>query len=151
MPSANTLTEELSMKEIKALNQRFAAAVKAKDINTIMSVYAPDEGLLVFDVIPPRQYVGAKAYRKNWEDALAFFSGPVEYEMSDLHIETDGDLGFSHRIDHGVLTDEAGEKLSLTLRITNVYRKIDGKWLIVHEHASVPVDLATGKADFSSK
>ena len=25
------------------------------------------------------------------------------------------------------------------------YRKIDGNWLIVHSHVSVPVDLATGK------
>ncbi|HZF40664.1 MAG TPA: nuclear transport factor 2 family protein [Blastocatellia bacterium] len=38
-----------------------------------------------------------------------------------------------------------------TLRITNVYRKINGKWLIVHEHSSCPVDLTTGQADLSSE
>jgi hypothetical protein len=26
-----------------------------------------------------------------------------------------------------------------------------GKWLIVHEHVSEPVDLATGKGDFNGK
>ncbi|PYV22614.1 MAG: DUF4440 domain-containing protein, partial [Acidobacteria bacterium] len=28
---------------------------------------------------------------------------------------------------------------------------IGGKWLITHEHVSVPVDFASGKADLSSK
>jgi hypothetical protein len=32
-----------------------------------------------------------------------------------------------------------------------LYKKIRGKWLIVHEHVSVPVDLDTGKADLSFK
>jgi hypothetical protein len=30
-------------------------------------------------------------------------------------------------------------------------RKSSGKWLIVHEHVSEPVDLATGKGDFNGK
>jgi ketosteroid isomerase-like protein len=39
----------------------------------------------------------------------------------------------------------------LTWRDTAAYRKIGGKWLIVHEHGSVPVDLAAGKPDLMSK
>jgi ketosteroid isomerase-like protein len=35
--------------------------------------------------------------------------------------------------------------------VTDVYRKIHGKWLIFHEHVSFPVDLATGQADVLSK
>jgi hypothetical protein len=32
-----------------------------------------------------------------------------------------------------------------------VYRKIKGHWLIVQEHVSVPVDLATLKPDLRSQ
>ena len=32
--------------------------------------------------------------------------------------------------------------------MTDVYRKTDGKWLIVQEHVSVPVEIDTGKPDF---
>jgi hypothetical protein len=32
-----------------------------------------------------------------------------------------------------------------------VYGKVDGRWLIVHQHLSFPVDLDTGKPDFTSK
>ena len=47
--------------------------------------------------------------------------------------------------------DKDGKPLDLTLRVTDVYKKMNGKWLVVHEHVSWPVDLETGKADFSSK
>jgi ketosteroid isomerase-like protein len=36
------------------------------------------------------------------------------------------------------------------VRVTDVYRKIDGKWLVVHEHVSVPID-ASGKPDMMSR
>jgi ketosteroid isomerase-like protein len=40
---------------------RFVAAFKAKDVDAIMKVYAPGQALVVFDAIPPRQYVGVSA------------------------------------------------------------------------------------------
>jgi ketosteroid isomerase-like protein len=51
--------------------QRLVAAVNAKDINSIMAYYTPDESLLVFDAVLPRQYAGATAFRKDWEGFLA--------------------------------------------------------------------------------
>jgi len=123
-----------------------------KDVDTVTSYYVPDESLLVFDVIPPRQYVGAKSYRKNWEDFFARIPGPiVTCEISELSIMTDVKLGFSHSVLHLVWNDKDGKKVEITLRVTDGYRKIGGKWLIVHEHVSVPVDITTGRADFSSK
>ena len=35
-----------------------------------MKNYAPDETLLVFDVVPPREYKGADAFRKDWQGFL---------------------------------------------------------------------------------
>jgi ketosteroid isomerase-like protein len=116
-----------------------------------MKVYVADESLFVFDVIPPRQYVGAKAYRKDWEGFLGTFEGPITVDLSDLSVTTSGNLAYGHSIQHTAGTDKKGKKLDFTMRVTDVYRKIKGKWLIVHEHVSVPVDFDTGKPDFSSK
>ena len=60
-------------------------------------------------------------------------------------------MGFSHSIQHLTGTDTKGQPVDVTVRVTDVYRKIKGTWLIVHEHVSVPVDLDTGKPDLSSK
>jgi ketosteroid isomerase-like protein len=137
--------------KIEALNDAYTAAVNAKDLDAIMKVYVPDASLVIFDIIPPRQYVGAIAFHKDWENFLAAFKGPWKFEMSDLHVEADGTLGYSHSIQHLSGTDIKGQPVDLTWRDTAAYRKIGGNWLIVHEHGSVPVDLNTGKPDLASK
>jgi ketosteroid isomerase-like protein len=106
----------------------------------------------VFDVIPPRQYSGANAYRKDWQDFFATVPGPIiSAEISDLSIMIDGKIALSHCIQHAVWTDKDGKKVDVTIRVTDGYRKIGGKWLIVHEHVSAPIDLTTGLGDFSGK
>ena len=137
--------------DIKALEDRFAAAVKAKDLDAIMQVYVPDQSLVVFDVVPPRQYVGAAAYRKDWQEFLAMFPGPITFEVSELAVGVDHDMAYSHSIQRVAGADKQGKTLDLTARVTDVYKKVKGRWLIVHEHVSVPVDLAAGKPDFSSQ
>src|ERR1700747_1130649 len=84
--------------EINASVQRLTAAVNAKDINGIMAYYAPDESLFVFDALPPRQYVGAAAFRKDWEGFLAAYPGALHAEVSDWKVETDGNLGYGHGV-----------------------------------------------------
>ena len=146
-PSAKADARE----DIKALEDRFIAAVKAKDLDAIMKVYVPDQTLFVFDVEPPRQYVGAAAYRKDWQAFLDSFNGPITVELTDLDITTDDNLAYSHSIQRVAGTDKQGKKLDLTVRVTDVYKKINGNWLVIHEHVSVPVDLDTGKPDLTSK
>jgi uncharacterized protein (TIGR02246 family) len=137
--------------DIKALEDQFIAAFKAKDLDAIMKVYVPDQTLFIFDVVPPRQYVGAAAYRKDWQEFLDSFNGPITVELTDLDITAEDNLAYSHSIQRVTGTDKQGKKLDLTARVTDVYKKINGNWLVVHEHVSIPVDLDTGKPDLSSK
>ena len=137
--------------DIRALEERFVAAFKAKDLDAIMKAYAPGQTVVVFDVIPPRQYVGAAAYRKDWQAFLESFAGPITVELTDLDVGTDSNLAYSHSIQRVAGTDKQGKKLDLTVRVTDVYKKVRGRWLIIHEHISVPVDLETDKPDLSSK
>jgi uncharacterized protein (TIGR02246 family) len=134
---------------VRALEARFAAAVSAKDVSAIMKNYAPD--VFVFDLVPPRQYVGAAAYSKDWQALFAGFSGPVHIEISDLAISSDGTIAYSHSIQRITGADPSGAKVDITARVTDIYRKVEGDWRIVQEEVSVPVDLATGKPDFTSK
>jgi ketosteroid isomerase-like protein len=48
-------------------------------------------------------------------------------------------------------SDKQRKKLDLTVRVTHVYKKVHGRWQIIHDHVAVPVDLETGKPDLSSK
>jgi uncharacterized protein (TIGR02246 family) len=135
---------------IRDLELRFAAAFNARDVDAIMKVYVPDQSLFVFDVVPPRQYVGADAYRKDWQSFLGSLKS-VKFELTDLAITTDGNLGYSHSIQHVGGTNAKDQPIELVVRVTDVYRKANGSWLIAHEHVSVPVDLETGKPDMTSQ
>src|SRR5882757_6815173 len=137
--------------QIKALFDQFMAGCNAKDVNAIMKFYVPDESLLVFDVVPPRQYAGANAYHKDWEEFAAMFNGPSKCEISELSITADGAMAFAHSIQRVTGTNIKGQPVDLTVRVTDVFRKTNGNWLVVHEHVSVPVDLDTGKPDLTSK
>ena len=150
-PYARALRADAQTEEIRALVQRLVTAAKAKDISAIMAVYVADESLSVFDITPPLQYVGAKAYTKAWEDFFAALPGPLEITIHEFNVMTDGPFGFSHEIDTWSGTDPEGKKVTFTMRITYVYRKVNGKWRIIHEHGSVPVDVTTGRAELSLK
>ena len=107
--------------------------------------------MFVFDVIPPRQYVGAKAFRKDWDEFLGSTKGPLKYEITDLEVTAVGTVAYAHSIQRIVATGVKGDPIDLTTRVTDVYRKIKSNWVIVQEHISIPVDLDTGKPDFASK
>jgi ketosteroid isomerase-like protein len=150
-PSAAAVTASDDKASIEALETRFSDAVVAKDANALMQAYAPGTRLFVFDVTPPRQHVGWQDYEKDWQDLLAVFPGPNTFAVSDLDITVVGSVAYSHSIQEGHFTAKDGSKLHLVARVTDVYRKMKGRWLIVQEHVSVPVDLATQKADLLSK
>ena len=70
--------------------------------------------------------------------------------MSNLVVETSGDLGVAHGVVHITFVGDNG-KLTETARLTEAYRKVAGKWLIFHEHLSIPIDPATRKGVFDAK
>jgi uncharacterized protein (TIGR02246 family) len=136
--------------QIEALEKGFGEAFNSKDVDKIMSCYTHD-GLFVFDVIPPREYVGWENYKKDWQELFAANPGPASMEISELSITVVGPVAFGHNIQAAHFTAKDGTKMEVVVRVTDVYRKIGGKWKIVQEHVSVPVDLETLKPDILSK
>ncbi|HET7223950.1 MAG TPA: SgcJ/EcaC family oxidoreductase [Rhodanobacteraceae bacterium] len=136
---------------IRKLEQQFMTAFNAKDVNKIMAVYATGDQLFVFDVGTPRQHVGWADYKKDWEQVFAENPGPVHFDISDLAITAVGPVAYSHSIQGGYFTDKNGKRQNTLVRVTDVYRKQHGKWLIVQEHVSVPIDFKTMKPDMMSR
>jgi uncharacterized protein (TIGR02246 family) len=131
---------------IRDLYDRWAKALHDHDLNTIMAMYAPGDDVVAYDIVTPLQYKGNAAYRKDYEEFMGMFAGPIEVEFRDMRVIASGDVGFVHTLERfsGAMKD--GQKMDMWVRATSGVRKYDGKWLIVHDHASVPVDMVTGKA-----
>ena len=141
--------QSASNAQLKDLESRFGKAFAAKDLDGIMKFYAPD--VFVFDVITPRQYVGAAAYRQDWKELLAGYVGPIKVEVKDVIVSSVGSMGYGHSIQRLSGVGPTGEKMDMVVRVSDVYRKEGGKWLIVQEHVSVPLDPKTMQPDLMSK
>jgi uncharacterized protein (TIGR02246 family) len=135
--------------EIRAVYDRWAKTFEARDIDGIMALYAP--ALVAYDVVPPLEYKGKEAYRKDYLDLLSQYDGPVHVEYRDATIISSGDVGMIYALERFTGKLKNGQTSDMWLRATSGLRKINGKWLIVHDHISVPVDLETGKAALELK
>ena len=59
-----------------------------------------------------------------------------EVRLSDQLVEVDGNMAYEVGIEKGQATF-AGRKVPIEHRVTNVYRKEDGKWKMVHHHTDI--------------
>ena len=131
--------------QLRSLEEAFAKAMNDKEIDAVMAVYAPGDSLFVFDVVgPPGVHFGWEEYREAFTQMFAAIEGPLRFSMSDLDLVVSGDVGYGRSLQRvsGVHV-KGGKPFDYTVRVTDVYRKVDGKWLIVQEHISLPVERAT--------
>lgn len=135
--------------QINALYQQFATAFRHKDVTAIMALYVHDNTLFVFDVTTPREHVGWESYRDDWKGTFASIKGSPTFSISELGVTVSGDVAYTHSIQS--LSGNMGKLHAVVVRVTDVLRKIDGKWLIVQEHVSVPINFETLKPDFMSR
>lgn len=137
--------------QIKQLFDGWKTAFEAKDVNRVMAIYAPGEALTAFDVVPPLQFKGADAYRKDYADFFAQFKGPIHVDLAGMQIVAGDQAAFAYGLERLTGTETNGTPVDLWLRYTEGLKRIGGQWRVVHEHISVPVDLNTGKAALDLK
>ncbi len=132
--------------EIRNLIDAYAEAVRSKDVDRIVSHFSPD--VVAFDAIAALRFQGRDAYRAHWEMCMSMCSGPMMFEVHELTVAARDDVAFGHYLCRCGGTGPDGEERSSWMRVTVGCRRIDGRWLIAHEHFSVPFDPASGKAMF---
>ncbi|QDZ14838.1 YybH family protein [Humibacter ginsenosidimutans] len=123
--------------------ERIVTGIRSKDITALAALYSPD--VVSFDVEPPLQHVGVAAKLANWERAFAAFAD-VDYELCDLTVTVGGDVAFGHAFGrlHGTLRNGMVTH-GMWVRATFCLVRTEGTWLIAHDQASVPFDIATGR------
>jgi len=127
--------------EIRALLDTRVAASQAKDIDTLMSLFSP--GIVYFDVVPPLRFTGTDEVRRNFQRWFDEYDGPISLETHELDIAVSGDVAFAHmlHVDNGTRRDDVPQG-AVWLRSTVCLQRAGGRWLITHEHISLPVGWA---------
>jgi len=140
-PTGGKATEE---SRIRAVINGWAEAIRDRDSTALAACFVPDA--VVFDLVEPLQFAGADSVKKRAEQWLTSFQGPIDYEVRDLKITAGEQVAFCHSLNHVNGTTKQGATIDMWWRGTVCFAKIGGKWMVVHEHSSVPFDIATGEA-----
>jgi ketosteroid isomerase-like protein len=136
-----------SKAEIKKIIDDFMLSLSMKDVKRMMSHYAAD--VVVYDVKPPFQTKGAVAWRHVWEACIGYFPDSFTVMISDLYIYVSGDIALAHYIFRLKGPEKDHDAMQTWMRATTGFKKIQGKWKIIHEHGSVPFNPHTMQAMFT--
>jgi ketosteroid isomerase-like protein len=137
----DSTTDEAS---IRARIEALAHAIRAKDVDGVMATFAAD--VVSFDLGPPLAHGGGDVFRSHWRALFDAWRDGIEFEVHDLAVALSGEVAFSHGLNRMAGSTADGRRLERWLRWTACWRRREGRWLVVHEHVSVPVDLREGRA-----
>ena len=124
-----------------------ARAVRAGDVDAIMEHVADD--VVTFDVVDPLRLEGSAASRARAAEWVQLYDGPISWENRDVCVVTDGDVAFGHALSRVTGTRKTGAAVDMWFRTTLGFRRVDGRWLITHDHGSVPFNPENGKASLT--
>jgi ketosteroid isomerase-like protein len=130
---------------ILALIADWRDALEHRDVDRLLQNYDPN--IIVFDCKPPHRLEGIAQVRKCWEECFPCLPEKFHAEHRDMEVKVNGNMAFAHGLFRFVaLTDvEKFKDCFYWGRVTVCYEKVDGKWLSVHEHISMPFDPMTNK------
>jgi ketosteroid isomerase-like protein len=124
----------------------YKSAVFAKDVDAFLALY--DAEVRVFDMWGSWSYSGIAAWRAvvaGWFGALG--SDRVVVEFGDAQVRAAPDIAVINVfVAYRGVSAEGVELRSMTNRMTLALRRTAGRWKIVHEHTSAPIDHETMKA-----
>jgi ketosteroid isomerase-like protein len=125
------------MDEIRKVIDGRYDRLAAGDAHGMLAFYAPQ--VVQFNLAPP---LGGSvdghdpAPLTQW---LGGFEAPPRRTATQVEITVSGDVAFATSIDSMTATPKGGDApFTLWYRVTLGLRLVDGEWLIVHEHESVP-------------
>lgn len=143
-----TTDDTKGAQEIRERLEEKARAYNARDVAGVMDMYENSSTVSVFDPGPPDEYTG---YASVTETIGNFIMGA---ETMDLTYQGDravasGDLGTAWSLVRIQTRLKNGVDVDVIVRQTNVWRRIDGVWKVIHEHNSVTMSPEQADALFS--
>ena len=135
-----TRTQEVPISDeaaITTLILRWAEAVHTGDLAAVLTDHSPD--IVMFDVPPPDDGVrGLSAYRETWPPFFDWQRSGASFEFVELTVAAGVDVAFAHALLRCGTRDELAKHPDHRLRLTIGLQKLDGRWVVTHEHHSFP-------------
>ena len=120
----------------EALQGAFMAAIRAHDADAIAACYADDAVNFTLDSM---MGIGPESARRSWGGFFENFEVQLA-ELNETHLDVHGDTAIAcGNFLIVAVPRTGGEPVELRGGYMDVARNIDGRWLYVADHASLPL------------
>ncbi|MER0041587.1 nuclear transport factor 2 family protein [Pseudomonas sp. MGal98] len=122
--------------EVLTVLEEWAAATRQSRRDEILKHHSAN--LVIFDVLPPMKYESAESYRRSWDEWQPDTQGEAVFNLENLTITAGNDVAFAHSFIRcgGTLPD--GTTFQDLVRATFCLIKVNGSWVVEHQHVSKP-------------
>jgi ketosteroid isomerase-like protein len=127
--------------EVRQASEQFYAALSQMangDASSMSSVWAHGNDVTALHPIGGR-HEGWDETRTSFEQVGSLASGG-QVQLRDQMIQVGTDLAYEVGIEEGEIT-LAGDRVSINQRVTNIYRREDGAWKLVHHHTDLSSEM----------
>ncbi len=138
------VADEAAEGEIRALFADWFEAASAKDLDAAMRPLAAD--IVSYEHDAPLAHIGADRVREVCRRGFELAPEAFRWDVPDLQVIVREDLAVTWGLNHMRSTDSSDAGFESWSRGTRVFRRIDGRWRMIHQHVSYPYDSATGAA-----
>jgi uncharacterized protein (TIGR02246 family) len=119
----------------EALQGAFVKGMEANDADALAACYTDDAVSYPANAMVG---VGPDFVRESWKSFFALYT-IKEVSLADTHMETFGDTAVAWGLFSMLVEPVAGgDAFEMPGRFTDIAKKVDGKWLYIADHASVP-------------
>jgi ketosteroid isomerase-like protein len=121
---------------VKTANQAFYTALSARDVASMQKVWSSDADI---QNLGPRD----KAFTVGWDTMKNGFGrlfdslAELNVSMAEPRVKIVGSVAWASGIEQAQRKDKKGATSNGTNLATNIFQKQDGRWLMVHHHASL--------------
>lgn len=124
--------------EIRGIVGQWVGAIQACDVDGVLAAHTDD--IVMFDVPPPYNGIrGIDAYRDSWPPFFEWIRSGAVFELLELDVTSGDTVAFARALLRCGTPEEFAANPDNRLRVTMGLRKVDGRWLIAHEHHSFPI------------
>lgn len=141
----------IGVRSVEGVLEKYKRAIFERDMESFLTIY--DENVHIYDCWAKWESKGISLWRENvvnWFNGMREEGELLKVDVRDVTLEENTNLAFVHcAITFAAYNEKSEEKLrQITNRFTFGLKKVNGFWLITHEHSSLPIDMETGRGMF---
>jgi ketosteroid isomerase-like protein len=130
------MTDDALARALEQENAALAAMLNG-DPGPVINSLAVSDDVTLFGAWGPIEK-GHKAVADTWRWVGSRFTGADAVHVERTVIASSGDLAYTVGFERSHVSVDGAPPRNMVIRVTHIYRRIDGEWKLVHRHADFP-------------